>query len=114
VRREGVANRYQWPTWTYRFWSLRFVRDLLIGWLFAETPGRADGIWVPRIAAVAGWPMRLDDFWPDESISCTGVPVADTGGVLVPCCFVERSAGPQAGFSLLIATCEPVEAGQVP
>jgi hypothetical protein len=41
------------------------------------------------------------------------VLVADTGGVLLPCVFIERSASSETGFSDLIAA-EPLKAGQIP
>jgi transposase len=50
---------------------------------------------------------------PDGLPACAGVLVADTGGVLVPGRFVERSASPETGFSNLIAA-EPLKAGQIP
>jgi len=49
----------------------------------------------------------------DGSVVCAGVLVADTGGVLVPRRFVERSAGSEAGFAHLVAV-EPLQVGQIP
>ena len=45
--------------------------------------------------------------------ACAGVLVVDTGGVLVPGRFVERSTSSEAGFSNLIAA-EPLKVGQIP
>jgi hypothetical protein len=92
--------------------DLKAVSGQGVNWGLAMVAvGRYNGPMCAPISRTAP-SARQEAEWPLEGLMAwAGVLVADTGGVLVPCRFVERSAGSQAGFSHLITACEPVEAG---